>query len=56
MLSDIKDFIENGFSEKAKLKIKGFDRIREIWDCGDVCFHDSVIKSVYYLQIFVQYH
>ena len=56
MLSDIKDFIENGFSEKAKLKIKGFDRIREIWDCGDVCFHDSVIKSVYYLQTFVQYH
>ena len=28
---DNKDFIENGFSENAKLKIKGFDKVRDIW-------------------------
>ena len=41
-----KDYIIDGFSEKSKHRIVGFDKIREIWDCGDVCFHDSVIKSV----------
>ena len=46
LLSDSKDYIIDGFSEKSKHRIVGFDKIREIWDCGDVCFHDSVIKSV----------
>ena len=41
-----KDYIIDGFSDKAKQRIVGFDKIKEIWECGDVCFHDSIIKSI----------
>ena len=46
LVSDNKDFIENGFSEKAKLKIKGYNKIREIWGNMNVEFHDSEIISL----------
>ena len=41
-----KDYIIDGFSDKAKQRIVSFDKIKEIWECGDVCFHDSIIKSI----------
>ena len=46
LVSNNKDFIENGFSEKAKLKIKGYDKIRDIWGNMNVEFHDSEILSL----------
>ena len=46
ILENEKDYISNGFSEGAKLKIRGFDKIREIWGDRDVEFHDSNIISL----------
>lgn len=46
ILENEKDYISNGFSEGAKLKIRGFDKIREIWRDRDVEFHDSNIISL----------
>lgn len=46
ILENEKDYISNGFSEGAKLKIRGFDKIRKFFKDGDVNFHDAGIKSV----------
>ena len=41
-----KDYIIDGFSEKSKHRIVGFDKIREIWGDMNVEFHDSEILSL----------